>query len=102
MKDKVNTYERLQTLIGQMTTETGGDADMEMTLSKLDRRLIGMALRSIKAVIDSKANTGPFICGVIGEPDAMGLYDKFFVCPQYGLSGTAVYQKVEEYSEPGY
>jgi hypothetical protein len=71
-------------------------------LDEADAKLIAMALRSIRAVADANANYGPFICGTIGVKDDMGLYDKFMICPQYGLSGFAVYKKDRDYSEPGY
>lgn len=43
-----------------------------------------------------------FICGEAGEKDTMGLPDKIFVCPTYGLDGFAVYKKDRDYDAPGY
>lgn len=43
-----------------------------------------------------------FICGHIGERDSLGLPDKVLICPTYGLDGFAIYQKVGEYTSPGY
>jgi hypothetical protein len=34
-----------------------------------------------------------FICGESGEKDSMGLPDRLFVCPAYGLDEFAVYKK---------
>jgi hypothetical protein len=43
-----------------------------------------------------------FICGEGGEKDDMGLPDRIFVCPSYGLDGMAMYKKEKEYSAPGW
>lgn len=45
---------------------------------------------------------GPFICGHAGPQDSMGLPDKLFVCPTFGLDGFAVYTKSRDYDAPGY
>lgn len=45
---------------------------------------------------------GPFICGNAGPTDDMGLHQKYFICPTYGLDGFAVYQKERDYDAPGY
>jgi hypothetical protein len=44
----------------------------------------------------------PFICGVGGNRDSMGLPEYLQVCPFTGLAGVALYKKTVEYSEPGY
>ena len=41
-----------------------------------------------------------FICGEGGDRDGMGLPEKLFVCPAYGLDGMAIYTKTSEYSAP--
>ena len=41
-----------------------------------------------------------FICGEGGEKDDMGLPDRIFVCPSYGLDGMAMYKKEKDYSAP--
>jgi hypothetical protein len=43
-----------------------------------------------------------FICGESGEKDSMGLPDRLFVCPAYGLDGFAVYKKDRDYDAPGW
>ena len=43
-----------------------------------------------------------FICGESGEQDSMGLPDRLFVCPAYGLDGFAVYKKDRDYDAPGW
>ena len=43
-----------------------------------------------------------FICGEAGEKDSMGLPDRLFVCPAYGLDGFAVYKKERDYDAPGW
>lgn len=43
-----------------------------------------------------------FICGSNGNVDGMGLPERLFICPTYGLDGFAVYQKVSEYTAPGW
>lgn len=43
-----------------------------------------------------------FVCGEAGDKDTMGLPKRIYVCPSYGLDGFAVYEKVSEYSAPGY
>ena len=43
-----------------------------------------------------------FICGEAGDKDSMGLPEKIFVCPSYGLDGFAVYTKTGDYSAPGW
>ena len=45
---------------------------------------------------------GPFICGNAGSVDDMGLHQKYFICPTYGLDGFAVYKKERDYDAPGY
>ena len=41
-----------------------------------------------------------FICSEGGEKDYMGLPDRIFVCPSYGLDGMAMYKKEKDYSAP--
>ena len=43
-----------------------------------------------------------FICGEAGEKDTLGLPEKIFVCPTYGLDGFCVYKKDGEYDAPGW
>ena len=43
-----------------------------------------------------------FICGEAGEKDSMGLPERVFICPTYGLDGFAVYRKERDYDSPGY
>ena len=43
-----------------------------------------------------------FICGEAGEKDSMGLPNRLFVCPAYGLDGFAVYKKDRDYDAPGW
>lgn len=43
-----------------------------------------------------------FICGESGERDTMGLPDRVFICPAYGLDGFAVYGKERDYNAPGW
>jgi hypothetical protein len=45
---------------------------------------------------------GPFIAGVAGKADEMGLPELLHVCPSYGLDGTATYEKVRDYEAPGW
>jgi hypothetical protein len=45
---------------------------------------------------------GPFIAGVAGKADEMGLPELLHVCPSYGLEGTATYEKVRDYEAPGW
>lgn len=40
-----------------------------------------------------------FICGESGDKDTMGLPEKIFVCPSYGIQGTAIYTKTQDYRE---
>lgn len=49
-----------------------------------------------------KLNGVYFICGEAGEKDNMGLPEKIYVCPAFGLDGLAAYTKTSEYSAPGY
>ena len=37
-----------------------------------------------------------FVCGESGDKDTMGLPEKVFVCPSYGLEGMAVYTKTQD------
>lgn len=41
-----------------------------------------------------------FVCGESGDKDTMGLPEKIFVCPGYGIQGMAVYTKTQDYKEP--
>lgn len=41
-----------------------------------------------------------FICGESGDKDTMGLPERIFVCPSYGMQGMAVYTKTQDYKEP--
>jgi hypothetical protein len=41
-----------------------------------------------------------FVCGESGDKDTMGLPEKIFVCPRYGLEGMAVYTKTQDYNAP--
>jgi hypothetical protein len=41
-----------------------------------------------------------FVCGESGDKDTMGLPEKVFVCPSYGLEGMAVYTKTQDYNAP--
>lgn len=43
-----------------------------------------------------------FICGFGGEKDKMGLPERLHVCPTYGLQGSAIYEKISDYDEPGW
>lgn len=43
-----------------------------------------------------------FITGESGKRDDAGLPENLMVCPTYGLAGFALYNKVKNYSEPGY
>lgn len=43
-----------------------------------------------------------FICGEGGEKDQTGLPTYLFVCPQYGLDGSAVYKLDKGYTAPGW
>lgn len=43
-----------------------------------------------------------FICGIGGEKDEMGLPKYVDICPTYGLDGFARYEKVGDYTAPGY
>jgi len=44
----------------------------------------------------------PFICGMGGEKDKMGLPQYIHICPTYGLDGFAIYKKETEYDAPGW
>jgi len=41
-----------------------------------------------------------FVCGESVDKDTMGLPEKIFVCPGYGMQGMAVYTKTQDYKEP--
>lgn len=41
-----------------------------------------------------------FVCGESEDKDTMGLPEKIFVCPSYGLEGMAVYTKTQGYNAP--
>lgn len=41
-----------------------------------------------------------FVCGESGDKDTIGLPEKIFVCPSYGLEGMAVYTKTHDYNAP--
>ena len=41
-----------------------------------------------------------FICGESIDKDTVGLPEKIFVCPSYGMQGMAVYTKTQDYKEP--
>ena len=43
-----------------------------------------------------------FICGEVGDRDALGLPEKIMVCPAYGSDGFAIYTKTTDYSAPSY
>ena len=43
-----------------------------------------------------------FICGEGGDRVGMGLPEKLFVCPAYGLDRMAIYTKTSDYSAPGW
>ena len=43
-----------------------------------------------------------FICGEGGEKDRNNLPEYIHVCPEFGEAGSALYKKVEDYSEPGF
>lgn len=43
-----------------------------------------------------------FITGELGDKDGLGLPQCIMICPMSGLNGFAVYEKVRDYSEPGY
>lgn len=43
-----------------------------------------------------------FICGQGRQLDSDGLPVRLHVCPSYGLAGSATYEKILPYSEPGY
>lgn len=43
-----------------------------------------------------------FVCGEAGKKDRDGLPEFVFVCPEIGADGFAIYQKVKDYSSPGY
>jgi len=42
----------------------------------------------------------PFICGIAGENDQIGLPEYFFICPTYGMDGHALYKKHKTYTAP--
>jgi len=41
-----------------------------------------------------------FVCGESVGKDTMGLPEKIFVCPGYGMQDMAVYTKTQDYKEP--
>jgi len=55
----------------------------------------------IRSLLPSKYDVY-FICGENGSKDSMGLPERLFICPSYGLEGMAVYTKTSDYSAPGY
>lgn len=60
------------------------------------------SVERIAKVFDAANLIGPFICGVGGTVDDMGLHEYIQVCPALGLDGRAMYKKHTEYSAPGY
>ena len=56
----------------------------------------------LQAVSDKGHGDVEFICGAAGEKDSMGLYEYYFICPTYGLDGSAVYKKHKDYDAPGW
>jgi hypothetical protein len=56
------------------------------------------------ALMTSQPSTYPvlFICGASDSRDELGLPEYIDICPNYGMSGFAMYKKVSDYSEPGY
>lgn len=65
-----------------------------------EKMLLLNGIKTLRLVVQNQY--GPFICGVGGEKDDVGLHETYFVCPLYGKPGFAVYKKIENYTEPGY
>lgn len=72
-----------------------------VVLSPEARKILNVGLNMV-ASLSLEINNGPFICGIGGEKDSMGLSEFVSICPTYGAAGSAFYKKHSEYSEPGY
>lgn len=72
-----------------------------VVLSADARKILNVGLNMV-ASLSLDINNGPFICGIAGEKDSVGLPEYVLVCPTHGASGSAFYKKDREYSEPGY
>ena len=59
-------------------------------------------LKEVIRAMFPEINPRPFICGISGEKDSMGLPERLHICPTYGLEGFAVYKKETEYDAPGW
>ena len=99
---EINYEERYRTLIDIM----GYDADMIVandSFDKLEKVAKIFSRVRIAMLTEKPEETGAlFITGIGGQKDDMGLPERLHICPTYGLSGSAIYTKSSEYSEPGY
>ena len=59
-------------------------------------------LKNMLSHIFSERTGDYFICGQSGDLDGMGMPERIFVCPSWGLDGFLVYKKETDYSAPGY
>jgi hypothetical protein len=61
-----------------------------------ERKVIAASLRVLKHALGH----GPFITGTVGDKDEMGLNKAYWICPNLGLEGSALYTKSGDYSAP--
>jgi hypothetical protein len=73
-------------------------------LCDFTKKVVSQALQVVTRIMESQQPgvPSPFICGVGGEKDKFGLPEYLFVCPIYGLDGSAMYKKFKEYDAPGW
>jgi hypothetical protein len=55
-----------------------------------------------KHSLPAKLGDAYFICGESESKDEMNLPEQIFICPAYGLEGSAIYTKTADYSAPSY
>jgi hypothetical protein len=71
-------------------------------LDDKERRVVNIALRAARNLLYDKQPYIPFICGEGGEKGDDEMPEFFFICPNYGLDGFAVYKKDKDYDGPGW
>lgn len=80
-------------------------ADSNLTTDHDNKVKVAKILRRVAVTMQThtpESSGALYLCGIGGSKDDMGLPEYVHICPTYGLQGVAVYQKVKDYSEPGW
>jgi hypothetical protein len=95
---EINYEERYNKLIGILGYEPELIEEND-AYNLLEKAATILSKVRVAMLTDSPEKTGAlFITGIDGDKDEMGLPEKLYISPTYGLEGTATYTKTSDYS----